>query len=95
MPCIELRIRKVRLLYLGQVVRHGPAQLHALLSASDRTTGAPLPWVALVLQDLSFVFQSCREKLDELGDPTGQLAASKWEQIIKKFPAEWKLLVDA
>ena len=79
-----------RLLLLSQIIRHGNAQMLALLSTTRRD-GCKLSWVQAVIIDMHVLFDNSGGKLQELGLPSEN--AEAWWAFIRDHPNAWAALV--
>ena len=55
------------------------------------TAHGALPWLELVLSDMTELQQAVRPLLDELGDPW--MHGHRWTKFIMEWPGEWKQLL--
>ena len=89
---IECRMRQMRLLYLGRLVRFGPEPLLALLSTRGNDKDHSLmPWTAQIVNDLCIFHEFHSWSLSEL--PCPRVGATAWYTMMSNFPHAWKELV--
>ena len=89
---IECKMRQMRLLYLGRLVRFGPEPLLALLALrGDDEDHRMMPWTSQIIEDLYILHKYHRWSLSEL--PCPRVRASAWYALMKDFPESWKELV--
>ena len=89
---LQCLILRRRLLLVSAIARFAPPFLTALLSARDAYGLQCLPWVWLVLHDLSVMLSHYPSKLAELGDPAR--FSDRWLQFARDDPVPWKHLVN-
>ena len=87
-PSIDCLLMRGRLRFFARLVRSEPVALMALLGTRPR--GAPLPWVALLLDDLRRL-RSLVATCSRLGDPEVETAA--WRAFVLEAPAAWNAAV--
>ena len=91
-PSLQCLIVRRRLLLLSSLSQFAPPLFSTLLAARDSTHTQCLPWVRLVMHDLTTMFFRHAANLAELGDP--QHHADRWYFFARDFPIPWKTLVN-
>ena len=81
------RLRIARLRYLEKYLRFAPPMLRALVCNNNDH----MAWRLAVVEDLEWVFQLLRAKLDDLGPPSQNVGA--WVDFIRNNPKPWAQLL--
>ena len=89
-PSLDCFVRRRRLRYLSHLSAVNLPALRALLQAADGR-GRRMPWIVLILDDLSVLRDALPRILCSLPPPAVD-AAPYWE-IASKFPKEWAEIV--
>ena len=89
-PSLDCLVRKRRLKYLSRLAAVDLPALHALLQATDGK-GSRMPWVALLLDDLSVIRNALPRILGSLPPPL--VDATQYWNIASEFPQEWAEIV--
>ena len=89
-PSLSCYMRRRRLMYLSRLARVEFIALHAALQAKTRT-GAPLPWIKLLIQDLQVLRQHLPRIFEDL--PAPDVDITPYWTIARDCPAEWRSIV--
>ena len=91
-PSLYALISRRRLQLLASALSGDSPIVPALLAMRvPGTAHGALPWLELVLTDMTELQQSVRPLLDELGDPWTE--GHRWTKFIIEWPGEWKQLL--
>jgi hypothetical protein len=90
-PALECLITRARLNHLASLLLTGPAALTSLLASTGKPSPhARLPWIGLVLADLSRLWRSDR-RLSGMPDP--YLDSVSWVRLASSFPVQFRTYV--
>ena len=98
LPSIDSLVMQKRLVYIGRVLAHRPAQLIALLASSKKLPDGNvqrLPWVCQLIDDFSLLHRISSHARRILPSPDTIDNQHCWFSFIREKRSEWTTMVKA